>query len=662
MFKRILIANRGEIACRIARTCRQMGIEYVSVYSQVDANAPHLDGAAVSVSIGSSKPSQSYLDGAKLIRAAVETGCDAIHPGYGFLSENADFARDVTASGLVFIGPKPNTIADMGDKATAKKIMAAAGVPTVPGSTEASDVPETIERHLSEIGYPALLKPAAGGGGKGMSVIRSGNGRQEIESAIRTALANFGDGRLLVERYVEEPRHVEVQVFGDGNGGFVHLFERECSLQRRHQKIIEEAPAVFLPQDIRTALHDAAMQGARAINYLNAGTFEFIVGKDGRFYFLEVNTRLQVEHPVTEEITGIDLVEWQIRIACGFALPLSQSEIRVAGHAIECRIYAEDPGNDFRPSPGRIDAIHWPKEARIETGVTDGTVVPPDYDPMIAKLIVKGSNREAALKTMTEALENTAILGLSSNIGFLNALLATETVKEDVSHTGFVDHALAQLLPKFDAANAQAAASAAILCAYRTETAPDSPWANPLKSDRDVLDPRAPLGRIAFHANGGWRSTQIKGMRGTLFVIELNHEMEGPQTRTVEARRSGKLVTGTVGGTNWFSQVTPEAVELFMYGNRFRFDRSLNHVNDCDGDPDIVTSVMPGAVVAIQVKAGALVKKGETLVVVEAMKFETPFSAPRDGVVSEICCKIGDQVRTGQTLVRIGDAAPDAAG
>jgi acetyl/propionyl-CoA carboxylase alpha subunit len=571
MFKRLLIANRGEIARRIARTCRRMGIEYVVVYSEADRDAPHLEGAAARVAIGPAAAARSYLDSDALIRAALSTGCEAVHPGYGFLSENAGFAAAVEAAGLVFVGPAPGTIADMGDKATAKTIMARAGVPVVPGSTEASDDPERIATLLAEVGYPALLKPVAGGGGKGMTIVESGDGRAAIESAIRTGRATFGDGRLLVECFVRNPRHVEVQVFGDGRGKVVHIFERECSLQRRHQKIVEEAPAATLPRSLRDALIEAAVRGASAISYRNAGTFEFIVGDDGSFYFLEVNTRLQVEHPVTEAITGLDLVEWQLRVAAGEPLPLSQDEIRSIGHAIECRVYAEDPAVGFRPAPGRVGKVRWPGDARVESAVEDGTAVPSDYDPMIAKLIVHAQDRPAAVEAMQAAIEGTAVVGLTTNLGFLQRLMTAPEVVAGEATTGFIDAVLPRLLPEAPERDMFAAAAAAVaFSAMPEERTSRSPWHAARPHDRALLDADAPLGRIALTSGDTRHVARLHAIDGRSTVLSVDGWAE---TRTVAVSREDGLIGGTVGGRRWHALVDPEAVDVTIAGTRLRFER-----------------------------------------------------------------------------------------
>jgi propionyl-CoA carboxylase alpha chain/3-methylcrotonyl-CoA carboxylase alpha subunit len=654
MFKRILIANRGEIARRIARTCRRMGIDFVAVYSDADCVAPHLQGAVARMHIGQAPAAQSYLDGDALIRTALSTRCEAIHPGYGFLSENAGFTAAVEAAGLEFIGPTSTTIGAMGDKAKAKSIMSRAGVPVVPGSTNASDDPAVIKALLAEVGYPALLKPVAGGGGKGMTVIESGNGRGAIESAIRTARAAFGDGRLLVERFVRNPRHVEVQIFGDGHDDVVHLFERECSLQRRHQKIVEEAPAVMLPPPLREALIEAAVRGARAISYRNAGTFEFIVDEDGAFFFLEVNTRLQVEHPVTEAITGLDLVEWQLRIAAGESLPLSQDEVRSVGHAIECRVYAEDPAAGFRPAPGRVAKVRWPKGVRIESAVEDGTPVPSDYDPMIAKLIVHAEDRMAAVAKMRTAIEGTAIIGLTTNLGFLQSLMAAPEVIVGEASTGFIDGTLPRLLDKPLGNHGLAAAAAAVaFSAMPDPRAAHSPWQATLPHDRAILDADAPLGRIALFDGDGMHIARLRLIDGAYALIAIG----GAEFCAVSVQWNDGLVEGSVGGRKWHALVDADAVDVTIAGTRFRFERRPAASQIAEAAADVATAQMPGVIVALGARVGETISRGQVLAVVEAMKFENPVIAPRDGVIAEISCAVGEQVRAGQVLMRLEDEA-----
>ncbi|MFG1225564.1 acetyl/propionyl/methylcrotonyl-CoA carboxylase subunit alpha [Xanthobacter wiegelii] len=655
MIGKLLIANRGEIARRIARTCARLSIPYVAVYSDADRGAPHLEGAADMVRIGPAPAARSYLDGAALIRAARQRGADAIHPGVGFLSENADFAAAVEAAGLIFVGPRPDTIAVLGDKGRAKALMAQAGVPVVPGSAEASDDAEEVERLIAATGYPALLKPAAGGGGKGMQLVTKPGARAEIASAIRTARSSFGDGRLLVERLIERPRHVEVQVFGDGAGGAVHLFDRECSLQRRHQKVIEEAPASTLPPELRARLAQAAVTGARAMTYRNAGTFEFIVGADGAFYYLEVNTRLQVEHPVTEAITGLDLVEWQLRLASGELLPLAQEQIRARGHAIECRLYAEDPTAGFRPAPGRITRLAWPAGARIDSAVEAGSHVPSHYDPMIAKIIVHSDDRPQALTRMRGALADTAVMGVATNLGFLAALAAREEVAAGRAHTRLIDEVLPELLGAVaPAALAAVAGAALVLDAMPQGHGPTSPWqASAAPYGRHALAQGAPLGAIVLEIAGARAAVRVLCARRGTVTVEV--ETSGTRlTATVGGGRGpGGLLEGTLESRRWRALVLPDAVEVILDGARAEVSRLVRGGPDEAEATDWASAEMPGLVVAVAAKAGERVARGDVLAVIEAMKFENPVTAPREGIVGEIACQVGEQVEAGQRLVRL---------
>ncbi|MGV3572371.1 MAG: biotin carboxylase N-terminal domain-containing protein [Ramlibacter sp.] len=649
MLRRILIANRGEIACRIARTCRRLGIEYVVVYTEVDAGALHVEGAAARVCIGAGPAAQSYLDGARIIAAALETQCDAVHPGYGFLSENSGFAAAVAAAGLVFIGPKPETIAALGDKGRAKSLMRAAGVPVVPGGEGASDDPAVIEAMVREAGLPVLLKPSAGGGGKGMRVVAS---RAElgdaVASAIRVARSSFGDGRLIVERYIEQPRHVEVQVFGDAHGNVVHLFERECSLQRRHQKVVEEAPAPELPDEVRQQLVEAAVRGARSVGYVNAGTFEFIVGRDLRFYFLEVNTRLQVEHPVTECVTGLDLVEWQLRVAAGEPLPLRQDMIRCEGHAMECRIYAEDPARDFMPAPGSVDVVRWPDGVRVEAGLAPGGMVPSFYDPMVAKLVAHAPDRAGALAGLASALDQTLLLGLTTNLGYLRRVLADPGVQMAQVHTRYLDDHAAGLA-------AGAAAARAPACAAILGIAVD-PGVHPWRigrhqgaGDRASLDPQAPLGRVhLWTGETRWscalQARTARGFRvdvgGTAWEVQGEPDAEG-------------LWSGTVGTAPWSARWGDGAWELQVDGDRFSVTPARARVFGGAAGAGAAAAPMSGTVAAIAVAVGDRVRQGQAVAVIEAMKMEHSVVAAADGTVRSIGFRIGDPVKAGELIVDI---------
>ncbi len=649
MFQRVLIANRGEIACRIARTCRRMGIEYVAVHTDVDAGAPHLDGAVARIRIGSGPAAQSYLQGECLIAAALETGCDAVHPGYGFLSENSRFAAAVAAAGLTFVGPKPETIAALGDKARAKALMEAARVPVVPGGGDASDDPEVVASMVRKVGLPVLLKPSAGGGGKGMRVITDlAEVRDAVDSAIRIARSSFGDGRLIAERYIDKPRHIEVQVFGDAHGNVVHLFERECSLQRRHQKVVEEAPAPNLSQEVRQRLVEAAVRGARSVGYLNAGTFEFIVGPDFQCYFLEVNTRLQVEHPVTECITGQDLVEWQLRVAAGEPLPSSQEQIRCTGHAMEARIYAEDPANDFRPSPGEVATARWPRGARVEAGIASGGVVSAFYDPMVAKLVTHADTRADALARLHGALGGTLLLGLTTNIGYLRRILADASVQAGQVHTRYLDEHGARFTANEGTALAAACASVIGLAGCNVA----DPWAaDGLRGagDRASLDAGAPLGRIELWEGERRFSCALQARTPEGIRVAV----DGANWNVCPPGHADGVHHGRVGSRWWFAQWRRGLWEMQVDGDRIALRPARTRSFDTAATAGLAVAPMSGTIAALPVRVGDRVSQGATLAVVEAMKMEHAVVAARDGTVRAIAFGVGDTVKAGELIVDI---------
>lgn len=653
MISRLLIANRGEIACRIARTCRRLGVEYVSVYSEADATSIHLQGAVETVCLGPAPATSSYLDISRVVQAAVDTGCDAVHPGYGFLAENPAFARAVLDAGLIFVGPTPETIDAMGDKARAKELMREAGVPVVPGAVEASEDAEVISAFVAETGFPALLKPAAGGGGKGMVVLEQGDDiHAAVQGAVRQARASFGDGRLLVERFVLRPRHIEVQVFGDTQGNVVHLFERECSLQRRHQKIIEEAPAIHLPEATRDALRAAAVAGARSIGYHNAGTFEFIVDEGGQdFFFMEMNTRLQVEHPVTEMITGMDLVEWQLRVAAGEPLPMAQDELSCDGHAIECRIYAEDPSNSFKPYPGQLLHAGWSQSGRVDSGVAAGSSVSAFYDPMIAKLIVHAADRAGALEKMDTALTQTHLLGLKTNVGFLRSLLSFPQVVSGQFHTGFVDAHLDDIHHE-DPRVAVACSAAVKLVQSVGVHAAQSPWMDARMTgplDRRDLEPHAPLGRFAIRVDQTWHNAYVRSWIDNRVDVDVDDQAYVVSTSVSE---QDEIWHGRVNDTHpWVGLFDADAIEIQVDGNgvRLQVDHQAEGMDDEAGT--VAVSSMPGVVAAVLVAPGERVEKGHVVAVVEAMKMENPIASPLTGSVSDVFCKTGDTVDAGAVLV-----------
>lgn len=666
--RRVLIANRGEIAARVAKTCRRLGVEFVAVYSDADAQAPYLREAITTVPLGNPLAVDSYLNADKVIAAALATGCDAIHPGYGFLSENSRFAAAVAQAGLIFIGPSPDTIESLGDKARAKALMQSAGVPTVPGTSEASEDLGRIAQLADAAGYPVLLKPTAGGGGKGMQIVRSSEALPEAAAqAIRLGRANFTDGRLLVERYIERPRHIEVQVFGDAHGNAVHLFERECSLQRRHQKVVEEAPAQGLAPATRAALLEAAVRGALAVGYLNAGTFEFIVDAAGDFFFLEVNTRLQVEHPVTEEITGIDLVEWQLRVAAGETLPLRQEEITAKGHAIECRVYAEDPAREFSPCAGRIAHLVWPASARVETGVRAGLEISTYYDPMIAKIVVHAADRARAIESMLVAMAQTAVLGLTTNVGFLIRVLSDEAVRRNEIHTRYLDDHLERLIASVSLPPAMACAVA--LC-FQSDLADDSaqtsprwPWsANSATGllDRAALGSDTGLGSMVLWAGSEAQPAVIVQAQAQARARDNADAADSMTIRCLGhtavlsiARGEDGLWRGAIDGAPWIGALAGNTIDLQVAGHHFTLQRYGARSPAMASGAGIAAAPMPGVVVAIPVAVGDIVTAGTTLAIVEAMKTENRVLAGCDGTVAAIHCKVGDSTRAGDILVEV---------
>ena len=652
MIRRLLIANRGEIARRIARTCKRLGVEYVGVYSEADAASPHLRGAAATACLGLAPAAESYLNQAGIIDAARRHDCDAVHPGYGFLSENAGFATAVAEAGLIFVGPRPDTIAALGDKARAKELMRKAGVNTVPGMPKATENLRRLCDAAEAMGYPVLLKPCAGGGGQGMHVVHARAAmRDAAERAIRLARANFGDGRLILERYLGRGRHIEAQIFGDMHGNTVHLFERECSLQRRHQKVVEEAPAPGLPEKTRLALVETAVRGAKAIGYMNAGTFEFIVTDDGEFYFLEVNTRLQVEHAVTEAVTDIDLVEWQLRVASGETLPLAQGEIAVNGHAVECRIYAEDPGHAFRPAPGRAVHVSWPQDLRVEASIEDRGEVSAFYDPMIGKLIAHAGTRAEALERMRAGLRSTVVLGLTTNLGFLQQILSDPNIAGGLMHTSYVDENLARYNATDDAAAAVACACAAALETERAAM-PRWPWSvcHPVGIlDRAGLVPSAPLGELRFWIGHDLYTGTISGWSdgaGTVIVGGKAFSVH------VDADERG-LRRGRVGEKTWYAARASIGIELSLGGTRFTLEPYSDRNPAQFSIGASALSPMPGIVVALPAAIGQTVRAGDVLAVVEAMKMENKVTAAFDGRVSAINCGLNQSVNAGDLLVTV---------
>ncbi len=650
--ERLLIANRGEIACRVIRTCRRLGIHAIAVHSDADRGAMHVRLADEARAIGPAPARESYLNVEAILAAARDSRADAIHPGYGFLSENAAFAEACTAAGIVFVGPPAAAMRAMGLKHEAKTLVSAAGVPIVPGYMGEDQSPARLTAEAARVGYPLLVKAVAGGGGKGMRVVRAA---AELDEAVRGARGEaesaFGDGRLMLERFLERPRHVEVQVFGDSHGGCVHLFERECSVQRRYQKIIEESPSPFIDAPTRAAMTAAAVRAAKAVGYVNAGTIEFIVDAGGAFYFMEMNTRLQVEHPVTEAVTGLDLVEWQLRIAAGKRLPLAQEEIRQRGHAIEARIYSEDPRRGFLPSVGRVRRFaHPPEDAgwRIDTGIAEGDHITVHYDPMIAKVIAAGPDRASALSTLRHRLDRTAVFGVANNLPLLRAIAAHPAFAAGDVDTGFVDRELADLTAD------RAPRTEALLLAARLAL-------DERRSGRS--DAASPWGR-----GDGWRSSG---------PAEQSIGLRTPAHRRWRARREGDTIEVTSEGLVLKGRVLPLADDRFavdtgqgpreleLVRDRERlqvigdvadeitlapawpFERSTE---DADAHP---ASPLPGRVVELRVKVGDAVERGDVLAVVEGMKMQHAIRAGRAGRVANVLARAGELVEAETVLFDI---------
>jgi 3-methylcrotonyl-CoA carboxylase alpha subunit len=616
VLKSLLIANRGEIACRIIRTARQMGIRTVAVYSDADAKALHVRQADEAVHIGPSPARESYLVGEKIIAAALATGAEAIHPGYGFLSENAAFAQAVIDAGLIWVGPAPASITAMGLKDAAKKLMAAAGVPVTPGYMGENQEPAFLAERAAEIGYPVLIKAVAGGGGKGMRKVEAAaDFADALTSCQREATSSFGNAHVLIEKYIQRPRHIEVQVFGDTHGNIVHLFERDCSLQRRHQKVIEEAPAPGVTEFTRSLVCDAAVRAAKAVNYVGAGTIEFIADSSKGYidpnmvWFMEMNTRLQVEHPVTEEITGVDLVEWQLRVASGEPLPKRQDELSITGHAMEARLYAEDPIKGFLPSTGRLEFFELDGSVRIDTGVCQGSEVTPYYDPMIAKMIATGLDREDAIRRLAWALNDSKIWPVKNNAAFLiNALEHPDFVSGNVD-TGLIARAGEDLLPD--------------------ETPNLDDLAN--SAERYTNQPMA-----GFRLNRGCNHRAALSVDGVTTEIDIPvlDYVDPKPIHTAHEPPEGFFLCGD--GQTW--RVEP-----------FRWHGGA-HAHAHDGD---ILSPMPGKIIAVEVTQGQSVTKGQKLLTLEAMKMEHSLVAPFDGVVAELNATAGAQVQVEALLVRV---------
>ncbi|AQA04380.1 acetyl/propionyl-CoA carboxylase subuit alpha [Mycobacterium sp. MS1601] len=658
-FETVLVANRGEIAVRVIRTLRQLGIRSVAVYSEADAGARHVAEADTAVLIGPAPARQSYLNIPAVVDAARRTGAQAVHPGYGFLSENADFASALQKAGIVFIGPPASVIATMGDKITAKQTVSAFNVPVVPGIAEPGLTDAQLIAAADEIGYPVLVKPSAGGGGKGMRMVeRTADLAAALAGARRESASAFGDDTLFLERFVLRPRHIEVQVLADNHGNVIHLGERECSLQRRHQKVIEEAPSPLLDPQTRDRIGQAACDTARSVAYSGAGTVEFIVSADrpDEFFFMEMNTRLQVEHPVTEMVTGWDLVEWQIRIAAGEKLAVAQSEISFDGHAVEARVYAEDPGNGFLPTGGRVLLAREPEGVgvRVDSGMSAGTSVGSDYDPMLAKVIAHGPDRDTALRGLDRALADTSLLGVVTNIDFLRFLLADEDVVAGRLDTGLLDRRVGDYVPT-GAGDAELVAAAAYRWLLRWQDAGADLWSQPCGwrlGEPAAIVTRLQSGRRTDHV-------RISGVPQAATAAVGSGE-----THSLTAALDDGKLTVTLDGIRQSYRVAAEEHRIWLAG-----DRGVTFVDEVReapvrpddehaGDAELV-SPMPGAVVAVNVEHGATVAAGDVVVAVEAMKMEHSLSAPVDGTV-EVLVAVGDQVKVGQPLARIIATESDA--
>jgi 3-methylcrotonyl-CoA carboxylase alpha subunit len=659
MFQKILIANRGEIAVRVARTARRMGIQTVAVYSDADRDAMHVAVCDEAHYIGGAAPKDSYLRGEKILEIAKQTGAQAIHPGYGFLSENEDFARKCAAAGVVFIGPPPDAIEAMGLKSESKRLMEKAGVPLVPGYHGVDQDEALLAREAERIGFPVLIKASAGGGGKGMKVAtNAAEFSQALASAKREAKNSFGDDNVLIERYLRRSRHIEIQVFGDMLGNCVYLFERDCSLQRRHQKVIEEAPAPNMTPERRKQMGEAAVAAAKAVNYVGAGTVEFIAEHDfaesGRFYFMEMNTRLQVEHPVTEMITGTDLVEWQLRVASGERLPKLQNELTINGHAFEARVYAENPRNQFLPATGTIEKLRTPKlsdKLRIDTGVREGDAITPNYDPMIAKLIVHGDNRAQALQRLALALDDYAVVGFANNVEFLQRVARHPAFAAAEIDTGFIPRHADVLLPSVPAPTDAALAACALIELNAVQVAQQndpSPWA---RADGFWL------GQTQSAINFSYSQAESKykvGVtpRGAGYLAHLPSGMH-----CAAAKFDGERIAITLGEMQINAQVLRHGLHrvVLMQGARFEFDAVDPYAppESEDSHGGHLTAPMPGSVVSVLVKPGDTVTKGQALIVMEAMKMEHTIVAPFTGKVEAVYFAAKEQVKEGAELVAL---------
>lgn len=703
MFSKILIANRGEIACRVAATAKRMGVRTVAVYSDADRGAKHVAVCDEAVYLGGSAPKDSYLKGDAIIAIALDVGAQAIHPGYGFLSENADFAQACQDAGLMFIGPSADAIRAMGGKSESKRLMEAAGVPLIPGYHGDNQDAQFLQQQADSIGYPVLIKASAGGGGKGMRIVENSSDFIDLlDSCRREAITSFGDDQVLIEKYALKPRHIEIQVFGDMHGNYVHLFERDCSVQRRHQKVLEEAPAPGVDAAMREAMGTAAIEAARAVNYFGAGTVEFIVEqREGamNFYFMEMNTRLQVEHPVSEAISGVDLVEWQLLVAAGKPLPKKQNELVINGHAIEARICAENPDNGFLPATGTLFTYQKPEhstfnitDVRIDDGVREGDVISPFYDSMIAKLIVHAPTREQALAKLDRALAQTRIVGLPNNVAFLRYILNTESFSQANLDTALIEREADELFNQhpLDLSTLVVTAITQQLASEGAAQGSDiDPFSKPTgfraysdytRSFSLVYDEQAYQARISNWHNANSAESKKGAENSSSFTLVIEKEIASneektnanvaAQTEKVYESEINYASTDAHNHTLWLdgarisaqSWTNNETVYVFTDGGRDEITLIdiMAHVGEESAAVGSLKSPMPGQVVAFKVAVGDSVKKGEPLAVIEAMKIEHTITAPTDGVVAELLFAAGDLVADGDELLRIDTEASEA--
>jgi 3-methylcrotonyl-CoA carboxylase alpha subunit len=661
VFHKILIANRGEIACRVIMAARGMGVRTVAVYSDADRDARHVALADEARRIGPPEARASYLNVEAILAAARDTGAEAIHPGYGFLSENEDFAAACAKAGFVFIGPTPEAIAAMGDKSAAKRLMEKAGVPLVPGYHGENQDPGFLQKEADKLGYPVLVKASAGGGGKGMRIVLDAKSfAAALESAKREAKSSFGDDRVLIEKYLERPRHIEVQVFGDMQGDVVYLFERDCSVQRRHQKVLEEAPAPGLSDKRRKEMGETAVAAAKSIKYIGAGTVEFIAGQDGVFYFMEMNTRLQVEHPVTEMITGLDLVKWQLLVAAGEPLPMKQKELGIRGHAIEARIYAENPAKGFLPSTGTLRHLRAPEEqpgiVRVDSGVRQGDAITPHYDPMIAKLVVWGEDRAVALGRMRNALAAYEIIGVSTNVEFLARTVASKAFSTADLDTGLIERSRAELFPAAEDASDEDLAAVAFAELLAEEAQAASTASN-------SADPHSP-----WNVVDGWRLNLGSHHELVFLQGERAHPVQihfapdgyrltvGGRDHSLAGGEEDGVLQVKLGGTSFRVRAVRDGADWHLFRDGSHRVLTLQRSQESPEPATVAGSLaapMPGKVLQVLVQAGAQVAKGAPLVILEAMKMEHTIAAPHDGKVAEIHFKAGEQVNEGVELLRL---------